>query len=276
MGLHQLLARFRADLRRPGHSSNYLARRAGIPAFAPYSNLSALLLFLDERSAETFASREAILRALLDEHRRAARVPPPTSAWAGALLVAFTPMLISLRGRLRGDALAKDELDQLVLEGFLDALTRCPLDAKGLCARLHLDTRRFVIRALVREQKRLGAARELETLATHDVELLVFDSPTHSHELDVDEQRELEELLRVVVGSAVTKERLDVVVATRLRGLPLWELSGAEGSRESRGYERLKRERSRTLELLRPLLFARLSPDDSTPALDLSRLRVAS
>lgn len=276
MGLQQLLRALRDDLRLRGHASTYLARRASSVALTAYLDLDAVVVALDDDAPETFAERELLLRALLTEHRRAARTPPHSSTWAATLIVAFAPMLGALRGRLRGEALPPDELDQLVLEGFLDALERCPLEAASLCARLHFDTRRFVIRALVREQRRQVAQRALEARARQDDCLVLFEWRTRPAPLDAEEADELAELLRAVAGDAVAPSRLQVVISTRLHGRPLQELAGAEGGRSARGYARLKRERSRTLELLRPLLLARLSPPEGDLALDLMRPRAAS
>lgn len=275
MGLQRLLAALRDDLARRDHTTTFLSRRTGAPALAGHGSLSSVLAFLDDDTPETFAAREVVLRALLVEHRRSARVPP-TSTWASALLVAFAPMLGALRTRLRGDAFAPDELDQLVLDGFLAALARCPVNAPSLCWRLRHDTQRFVMRALVREQQRRVAQRILEDHARGNGAFLLFEWRGAPAELDDDERAELEVLLRSVVAGAVEEPRLEVVVATRLRGQPLHAVPGAERGRGDRGYERVKRERTRTLQQLRALLIERLSPPDGDLALDLSRLRAAS
>jgi hypothetical protein len=85
-------------------------------------------------------------------------------------------------------------------------------------------------------------------------------------EPSVAEMNELAELLYVAVGSLFPKRRLDVVVATRLRGMTLRQyvtetgVSSVEASGElARGLQRITREHARTLKSLRSILKKRLT-----------------
>lgn len=276
MGLQHLLAALRDELRRRTHAATFHSRAKGNPVLADHPSLGALLEFLKDSSADTYAARDALLRALLVEHQRGAATPSQDSTWAGALLVAFSPMLRALRRRLRGEIFTPSELDALVLEGFLDSLHRCPVHARSVCGRLRLDTHRFVMRALLREQRRHSEQRALSECARGNHEFVVFEWRAEPGELEADEQEELEALLRALVAEAITKPRLELVIATRLRGRPLPSLVNGAGPGADREYQRLKRERTRTLAQLRELLRDRLSPSGGDLAFDLTQLRAAS
>lgn len=273
MGLHQLLAALRDDLRRRCHATTFFARARFAPALAEHPGIESVLEVLDDTEPTTFAAREGILRALLLAHRASEGAEP---TWAGILLVAFAPMLSALRRRLRGDAFTADELDGLVLEGFIDALERCPADARVVSRRLHLDTQRFVMRALVSEQRRIVEQWRLEDRARAEEGFVAFEWRTTPAELDDEERAELEELLRTLVADAVAEPRLELVIATRIWDRPLSDVVPANAASPARDYQRLKRERSRTLAQLRALFNERLSPTAGAPALDLSTLRAAS
>lgn len=279
MGLEQLLAALGGDLRQRRHVGAFLAGREREPALADHPTLTSVLRALDDARPETYPARDALLRALLAEHQRGA-----SSVWAAALLVAFAPMLRVLRARLRGSAFSADELDQLVVFGFVEALGRCPVGAGSVCLRLRLDTHRYVMRALSGEQRERREHRALEERARGDEHFVFVGWRTRPDELDDEERGELEALLRALVGDelvagSVSEARLAVVIATRIRGEPLSDYlarTAAGRPTDPRAYQRIKRERSRTLTVLRLLLTTRLSPTDGALALDLSRLREAS
>ena len=204
MGLHQLLGGLRDDLGRRSHVNAFHSRRAGVDLLSEYSTVDAVLSALGEDHRESFELREGLLRELLSEHRHAVS-REIRSIWGSALAIAFAPMLHAIRGRIRSKAFSPDDLDQLVIEGFLDALDRCPLDARIVCRRIHLDTRRFVIRAVLAEHRRIAIRARLADEAKRDMGFVPFEWRTKPVPLDDDERVELEELLRSLVGDAVAE-----------------------------------------------------------------------
>jgi hypothetical protein len=195
-------------------------------------------------------------------------------------LVAFAPMLRTLRSSIQGEPLPPSDLDQLVFEGFLQALARHPADAPRVSVRLRLDTRRFVLRTIQTEQRRTVNQRALEQRARGDRAFDLFAWKCRPSPLDQEECRELEALLRETVEGHLPDAKVELIAATRLRGERLRDLvarrlpAAAPDERESE-YQRLKRERHRTLAQLRRLLEQRLSPPEGTQALEPWSLREA-
>lgn len=276
MGLRRLCPALRDHAFSPRHCSYFQAACQREPTLGMHGNVGAVLEALDARYTDGPSDRESLVRALLREQQR-----PGESYWATVLVVAFAPMLRALRSKIQGDALSPEDLDQLVLEGFLRALARRPLDAPRAVVQLRWDTHRFVFRSLQAEQRRIVNQRMLEQRARLDDAFELYTWKSLPMPLEDDERTELEALLRDTVAGDVSSAKLDVVVATRLRGAGLRELAlerppdaGLEELEVE--YERLRRERLRTLRQLRALLALRLFPPDEELAPDSSSLRVAS
>ena len=91
---------------------------------ARHATVLSALAVMGEESPAGWVEREALTRALIEEHQ-ATSLP----FWASALLVAYYPMLSRLRHRIWGDALDRDDLDQLVVSCFLQVVAAFPLAA---------------------------------------------------------------------------------------------------------------------------------------------------
>jgi hypothetical protein len=241
------------------------AAREREPVLRQHRDLCSVLATLSERDEQAALEREELVGALVREHQRST-----SSYWAMALLVAFAPMLRALRGRLRGTLFGPEELDQLVLEGFLEALRRHPGRSTSAAARLRSDTCRFVFRALEREAHRTRNQQELERCARGNAHFDLYLWRSAPSPMDADEQAEMEEMLRVAVGDELPSTKLEVVIATLLWRQPLTAYAGERarsGETPAGAYQRLKRERHRTLGRLRGLLTERLSPFEGELAL---------
>ncbi len=276
MGLRRLCPALRDHAFSHRHCSHFRAACHREPALDAHRSVGAVLEALDARDADGAPDRESLVRALLREQQRTGE-----SYWVTVLVVAFAPMLRALRSKIQGDALSPEDLDQLVLEGFLRAVARRPLDAPRAVVQLRWDTQRFVFRSLQAEQRRIVNQRMLEQRARSDDAFELYAWKPQPMSIEDDERAELEALLRHTVAGDVSTAKLDVVVATRLRGAGLRELAlerlpGAGPEELEVEYERLKRERLRTLRRLKTLLALRLFPPDEELAPDSSSLRVAS
>lgn len=269
MSLRQLRNPLRDEVMSIKHENTFEEARAREPTLAAHASILSILAVMNDESERRYAEREALTRALVREQQGR-----PGPLWAGVLLIAYAPMLLRLRGRICGDAFARDDLDQMAFEAFFEAVGRFPLDARPTRIAMHLrqDTQRAVFRRLRAEQKarlRLTVLEE-EALAVEEFDL--FASGANEHALDDDEREELVELLVARVGDRVAPAKLEVVIATYLRGERLRDYVArqhGELAHDARElvYQRLKRERLRTLEKLRPLLGEGVSLPLGGPAL---------
>ncbi len=91
--------------------------RSKHPVLAAHPDAAAVLSTLADEREASYPARDALSNALLCMHRTT-----KTPFWSSVLAVAFFPMLSRLRNRIIGDAVPRDELDQLVLASFWSAL----------------------------------------------------------------------------------------------------------------------------------------------------------
>lgn len=269
MSLRQLRNPLRDEVMSIKHENTFEEARAREPTLAAHASILSILAVMNDESERRYAEREALTRALVREQQER-----PGPLWAGMLLIAYAPMLLRLRGRICGDAFGRDDLDQMAFEAFFEAVGRFPLDARPTRIAMYLrqDTQRAVFRRLRAEQKarlRLTVLEE-EALAVEEFDL--FASGANERALDDDEREELIELLVARVGDRIAPAKLEVVIATYLHGERLRDYVArhygdlADDAREL-VYQRVKRERLRTLEKLRPLLGEGVSLPLGGPAL---------
>ena len=243
-----LVERLRVDTLRTS-TPVFSAARARRPALDPHPSLASVLGTLADEAEDSYPQREALTRALLEEHRETS-----ASLWASALVLAYYPMLSRLRYRLVGPSMSRDELDQIVVTAFLAAVNDVPLELDRLPMRLRQRTERQVFAFLRKEREHLRPAAELDDLAMFGAESLRQRRSARTDE----ELFELSLLLDRAVARGVSPSSLEVVEATVLRRELLRsyvERVGPDDDVErERTYQRLKRQRSRTLRRLRALL----------------------
>jgi len=249
------LERLRRDALSPRHQGAFDAGRKRQPALAAHVNAASALAMLDDEAEGTYPGREALMKALIQEHRASG-----SPVWSTLLLGAFKPMLVRLRNRLVSDTVPGDELDQLVITSFLGTLTDIPLIDR-LPMRLRQRTERQVFAFLRKERWHRHPDIDVETL--EDVE---HEEPTVSEPTDA-ELYDLALLIQRAMEEGISTSGLDVVAATVLRRELLRayvdRLAPGEGVDRERLYQRLKRQRSRAMQRLRALL-TRPSPAQLT------------
>jgi len=239
------------------------------PMLAQHPSIFSLLAAMNDESFRGYPERDALTRAMLRELQRGDR-----SYWSSVLLLSYAPMLLRLRGRIFTDDLTRDDLDQLVVETFLETIATFPLEARTDRTAMYVrqDTQRSFFRKLaaIRKERITWVEFDEEELAEAAYE--TWEQPREGSDLDDEERAELAVMLRELVGDAIPESKLDVIIATRLRGESLRDIVACDsvGQPESHcaaAYQRAKRERTRTLGKLRRIFDAAMSPREDLDAL---------
>lgn len=240
-------------------SAAFEAGRSKHLVLAAHPDFAAVLEALADQREASYPARDVLTNALLEMHRTT-----KSSLWSSALAVAFFPMLSRLRHRIVGDAVPRDELDQLVLASFWAALAEVPVHGRGsdrLPMRLRQRTQRLVFQSLRRERDQQHESLD-EDVRYEDVER----AKAARLEQSVCEDRvDLARLLERAAMDGVPRASLEVLTATALRSELLRNYVARvgppdDGERE-RLYARLKRQRSRVMQRLRTLATGRVLPN---------------
>lgn len=235
------------------------------PVLARYRSLFAVFAVLGDSSVHRWAEREALTRSLLREQQRA-----PGPFWSSVLALAYMPMLQNLRGRLCGDVFHRPDFDQLVLVSFFETVDQLSLERHQDRTAMHLrqDTERRVFRALKSIHRQHKLCEALAQEAIYSDLFPIFEPHLRRARLRTEDREELIELLSERAEGVIDRKKLTLVIDTFLRGVKLRDVAVAQCKSsdeqlQERAYQRLKRQRLRTLERLRPLL----SPPDPSEAL---------
>jgi hypothetical protein len=123
----------------------YAQARPRHRALAPYETVGALVTATARGSSLFAVDREAIHAAVVAEFQLS-----PEPLWQSLLLVAFTPMLVRIRARLRRPGC--EDLDQSVLLAFLEA-ARSPVCRVYVARNLRLLTQAKIFAERRREHR---------------------------------------------------------------------------------------------------------------------------
>jgi DNA-directed RNA polymerase specialized sigma24 family protein len=202
------------------------------PALSRFADASRLIAFL--RGAASAASKDEVLRSLV----RIGREDPLA---ARVVLEALVPGLARLADRVIFDERDRDELWALLLGHAWRQIRSYPLARRPrkIAANLIMETRRAALADFIRERRRRSelTPRPLTTLAAApsgpDVETL---------------------LRRAVAAGAISPAESELVLRTRIDGVPLQRIAAEEGiAYHTLNVRRLRAER-------RLLLFLGCSP----------------
>jgi hypothetical protein len=269
MNLRKIRIALRDDVVSERHTKTFQAARSREPALAEHDTIVGALNVLNDESEARYHEREAITRALIREYQSTRG-----AFWASVLTLAFMPMMLRLRCRLVSDPATRSELEQRVVATFLDAVATISLEAHGTRIAMHLRqlTQRRLFAQLDAERKDREQFNALCEGAAHDAEFKVFDAPWADATIGAQEAADLGEHLQEIVGDRMPADRLDVVIATRVAGEKLAAFvertHAARGAEtRSRTYQRLKRERIRSCEAIRPFITERMSLFEAPDAL---------
>lgn len=221
-------------------------RNAGL---ACYGTVQDMLALFGDETRETTKQRDRLTRVLIAEHRLR-----KSSFWSTVLFIAYYPMLVSLRFRLRSVPHTSDELDQLVMSTFLEVLESAPVDG---VTRMSLHLRRQTARELFRTIRWESVPEDSfgdfdRTPSTAGL------SDCFGNEQAV--QFVFGDLYRQV-SSEVDELALRAILATVLGGEESQSLARHltrdEPATEKRFHELLKRRKTRALRLLEQILSPR-------------------
>lgn len=260
MGLHQMKCALRAEVRAERNQKRFEEAKNHQLELREHETVLSVLAVLGDESALRYAEKEALARALLREHK-----------WNAVLVVAFYPMLARLRGRIFGDAVPGDDLDQIVLSSFFEVVRDFPLSQRRdrTCMYLRQMTQREVFKRVRAEQRDLEQVRfdDPEDISRRqdDLESLGHlaswpeTKPNKPRRRDPKENAALVSFLVERAGHILDGDKLELVVATLVRGELLTsyvdrvhpDLSPSE---RRRTYQRIKRRHSRAIARLREVL----------------------
>lgn len=232
---------------------------------ARHEAIRQVLKVLSKEGSETYAEKDALTLEIVVEQRM-----NPSSFWTAVLLVAYYPMLSRLRHRIWGDAFLSDDLDQLVVTGFLTVVAEFPIESRRshTAVKLRQRTERFVF-GMVRQQQR---ERRKETLVEpEELEFLSGEPwpetkdkgpPSPRNAID---SADAVSFLVEQVGDMVDGQTFDMVTATLVCGRRvsffLDQLRPGLSQEERRlAYERIRKHRSRTLTRIRPEVVSYRGP----------------
>jgi|APLak6261679142_1056127.scaffolds.fasta_scaffold00003_144 hypothetical protein len=230
--------------------------RCRLALLAFHTDIESVLLALADEREVTYPARDALANALLTMHRTT-----KTPFWSSVLAIAFFPMLSRLRNRIIGDAVPRDELDQLVLASFWSALAEIPVAGRGsdrLPMRLRQRTQRLVFQSLRQERAQQHESVDDEEHGCY----LEHHLGDPSNRVIAEARVELARLLERAAEDGVPQASLEVLAATTLRSELLRTYVARVGPTDEverdKLYERLKRGRTRTIQRLRGLANGQL------------------
>ncbi|MCP3104218.1 hypothetical protein LZ198_35680 [Myxococcus sp. K15C18031901] len=249
----QLLGLLRVEALASRHQSVYAAARTRRLAFARHATLESVLSALGDTREETYPEREALTRALVAELQDAS-----SPAWTAALTAAYAPMLRRLRRRLLGNAVPREDLDQLVLTTFLSVARNFPLSRwwDWTAVRLRQQTARAVFRVLRKEREEQHDTYSPAQLAewVPDVRpatpLEGVRRPSVRHSFV-----RRDAVLVHLAKASLPRSDVEVLMATVVRREKLrayaHRLVEGDTAEVERVYQRLKRQRTRLMQRLR-------------------------
>ncbi|WP_043712180.1 hypothetical protein [Corallococcus macrosporus] len=248
-----LLGLLRVEALAPRHQAVFAAARTRRLAFARHVGLESVLSTMADAREETYPEREALTRALVAECQASS-----SPAWTTALSSAYAPMLTRLRRRILGNAVPKEDLDQLVLATFLSVARAFPLSRWGdwTAARLRQQTAREVFRHLRKERA--------EQHETYTQAQLAEWLPDTRHAAPVESPRRpsvrrsfvrRDAVLVHLAQATLPRSDVEVLMATVVRREKLRayvsRLVEGDAAEAERTYQRLKRQRTRLMQRLR-------------------------
>lgn len=267
MGLYEMNRALKREICAKRNQECFEEAKGHQREFREYETVRSMLAVLGDRSMPPrYAEKEPLLRALLREQKRR-----PHPLWNAILVVVFYPMLTALRGRVFDDVIPGDDLDQIVLSSFFDAVHRFTLSRcrDRIFMRLRQMTQREAFKRVRAEQRALE--RMLidtpEDLAQKQQALESIGrlanwpetEPTEQRPRDAQEGVELVSFLLDHAGYVLDGDKLELVLATLVRGERLTSYvdrvyPSLSPSDRCRTYQRIKRRHSRGIARLREAL----------------------
>ena len=253
---------FARELRAPRALEAFRTESAACLVLRRHGSPVELLAVFRDRSPGRVDERERLTLKLIATAQRDSGGP-----WSTVLLVAFLPMLRRLRGSIRGDALDSDDLDQLVLTSFLEAVASYPLDrwTDRSAMRLKQSTRRGVFTVVGAEQEIREQRAGLASLTRELGGLDPFRECASGYVPNPIDEADAVAIIDAHLCRRFDAAHRDLVVRTTVGGVTLARYvdelyPGLPPVERRRVYERLKRQRSRALRRIRESLLRARTP----------------
>jgi|GEM_PF-6768660 len=249
MSLQSLTSALFSEIQKPANLRTFTQTKTRYAALCGFESAHAVIDHLRDDRFD-YASKEPISRALL-----AASQCEPGSFWRSLMLLAYYPMLVNIRAQIRSSVSGED-LDQLVMQGFLQALAVVHGESEGdnTSLRLRCRTRRYVFRGL----------REAQESEVFDV------APEHM----VANDNSAKPLSRKPAALAsclhehfdeIGKADRELVFRTLVEDESLRELANADAQNDNadpdRVYARLRKRRFRALANMREVITKKCVPE---------------
>jgi hypothetical protein len=263
MDLQNIKRSLRRELSNPKNQELFEMARRHNTAFVNHSTLFSVLAALDDRSVTDYTEKETLTRSLIREQQRASN-----PLWAAILITAYLPMLGRLRSRITGNPLPPKDLDQIIITSFLQVVKEFPLSKwrDHTCVKLRQQTQRRVFRELNQERahQNFWDPRSFEEILEQELEDMSIWELSRSDKYDSRDVEMEITLLLDYIGNAIDPGKLDLVIATTFNGESLWDFIKlrrlfSTNALNNREYQRLKRQRSRTLKKIRKILEEKMS-----------------
>lgn len=232
--------RLRADVMSAQSVRTLSDARSTCELLSPFEDAEALIAAIRDRRKAHEQERDRLTRAVIDLHREG-----PSRFWSSVMVVAYYPLLRRIRSKLAGGQLTSDDLDQLVIIGFLTTLSTAKLELyRHISIGLDQRTRRYVYNALGRE-------------FVHETNIDVFARVeprsnarrgNNEEEGSVVEIVSLSRFLSRASKDGLSDSVLTVISATQDESLR--EYCERQGGSE-RVYQRMKKQRTRAMRRLR-------------------------
>ena len=208
-GVRQMVAALKAEIASPRYRPGWETAQLRHPVLRRIADIHTVLKILGDLKKADLRHKDIITRAIISEHKA-----HPGPFWTAVLLLAYSPMLGGLRGRIFGDAFDREDLDQLVVDAFLSVVRGFPLIEKRSRTFLHLKqfTSSQVFRIIRSRQNEIKEQQRLINLAQKLDEFDLFGE-VETIESDVDRD-EMAELLWAVSAGREPFDNVQLVVDT--------------------------------------------------------------
>ncbi len=252
--LNRLIVPMRRELGSSVNRAIWEEARIRHPVFRKHPSVESALELMADQARKVFAEKDILTQAFIVEHKHSNH-----PFWASVLIIAYSPMLGRLRKRIYGKAMSSDDLDQLVVFTFLSVVGSFSFRKRRCRTAMTLrqNTQRAVFRALRKRQKEQAEQRQLEDLSRLIQGFDPFDELRDNDRLHLDAGQMTRLLIRATDG-IIQRSNLDVVIATYLHGESVKAYAErmcatADGDSMGRAYQRIKRQRLRTMQQLKRL-----------------------
>lgn len=256
MDLRELLRSLENDVKAGRYVKLFQEVRTRRSWLSSHRSPADVVAILTQYPTDRPAERERLCRALVEEQRNR-----PHPLWATMLVVAFARMLRGLRSQIHPGVLPSEDFSQVILTAFLQVVAGFPRVAPTGCTGIYLRqrTQRRLVRMLERVRREHGD-RPLLPPARLEGTLGGGDVCAH---LAAEEQDALAALLVTTASGAASVEpgHLRLLGDTWIQSVPLQAYvrrlyPHVEEVEAKRIYQRLKRQRTRTVNRLRTTFAA--------------------